>query len=90
MKRTICLMLFFCALSLQVEAKPLRPHEIPEDIYLDRSGFVELMAQQVVYGPTTGIMLMEFLAPGDDIRRTSGIILGLGLGAGLVLPPVHL
>ena len=83
MKKTICLMLFFCALSPQVEAKPLRPHEIPEDIYLDRSGLVELMAQQVVYGPTTGIMLMEFLAPGDDIRRTSGIILGLGLGAGL-------
>jgi hypothetical protein len=83
MKKTMCLLILFCTLSPRLEAKPLRPYEIPKDIYLDRSGLVELMAQQIVYGPTTGVLLMEFLAPGDDIRRTSGIILGLGLGAGL-------
>ncbi|MDP7038209.1 MAG: hypothetical protein QGI45_03565 [Myxococcota bacterium] len=94
MKKTLGLILILCAFALHVEAKPLRPHEVPPDIYLDRSGLVELMAWQVVYGPATGIMLMEFLAPDDNIRRTSGIILGFGLGAGLPFflnkdKPVH-
>ena len=94
MKKTLGLILVLCAFAVHVEAKPLRPHEIPPDIYLDRSGLVELMAWQVVYGPATGVMLMEFLAPGDNIRRSSGMILGLGLGAGLSFfmnkdKPVH-
>ena len=94
MKKAFGLFLILSLFVLPIQAKPLRPHEVPTDIYLDRSGLVELIAQQTIYGPATGVMLMEFLAPGDDVRRSAGIIVGLGLGAGLPFfmnkdKPVH-
>ena len=63
-------------------AKPLLPREVPRDVYLDRSGMPELVAQSTaVWALITPILTTNFFE--DDIRKSSGFILGPVLGASL-------
>ena len=65
-------------------AKPLLPREVPQDVYLDRSGMPELVIQSTAtWTLITPILTTSFFK--DDIRKGSGFILGPVLGASLPL-----
>lgn len=63
-------------------AKPWQPREIPQSIYLDRSGMPELVAQSA----TTGLIIAPLLTTSvfdDSVRQGSGFLLGPILGVAL-------
>ena len=65
-------------------AQPLQPHEVPKDIYLDRSGMPEL----VVTSGLTWSIVTPFLTTTlftDNVRKGSGFLLGPILGFSLPL-----
>lgn len=63
-------------------ARPLLPHEVPNEIFLDRSGMPELVANSLVTATIVTPMLTTQLFS-DSIRQSSGFIIGPLLGASL-------
>ena len=75
----ICVSLGVSATAL---AKPLEPREVPTEIFLDRSGMPELVAQSMGTGLILG-GLVTTNAFDDPVRQGSGFLLGPTLGASL-------
>jgi len=69
-------------ISLPAVAKPLQPRDVPPEVFLDRSGMVELVTQNALFGGFIGVALTNSLFE-DEVRRGSGAILGPLLGVGL-------
>ncbi len=65
---------------------PLEPRDVPPEVFLDRSGFPELVIHNSLVGPIAGLAVTQALFPGDDqqLRAISG--LPLGLAAGILVP----
>ncbi len=70
--------------AAQQDAHPPLPPPDP-DVYLDRSGFNELLINQAIFGLQIGSALTTALFE-DQARQASGSL--LGLGAGIALPIV--
>ena len=76
------LSLLLAIVSTTANAKPLEPHEVPTEIYLDRAGLPELVLQSTVTGFIVGPLLTYSLFD-DDLRQSSGFLLGPALGIAL-------
>jgi hypothetical protein len=71
-------------------AAPLEPGELPGDVYLDRTGFPELMIQNSILGPFVGGAITESIFDDDEpVRAASGFYLGLGAGIALPIIATH-
>ena len=75
----ICISLGVSATAL---AKPLEPREVPPEIFLDRSGMPELVAQSMGTGFILGGLLTTSVFD-DSVRQGSGFVLGPIMGASL-------
>ncbi len=85
--RLAWLALLCLAAPAPAAAAPLEPDELPPEVYVDRSGFAELVIQNTVLGPLVGLTVTQALFGADErVRGFSGFY--LGLGAGVVLPIV--
>jgi len=69
-------------MSLPALAEPLQPREVPPEVFLDRAGMPEFVLQSGLIGLTIGPLLTSTLFK-DDVRQSSGLILGPLLGVGL-------
>ena len=63
-------------------AQPLRPHEVPSDVYLDRSGMPELVANSFVTASVVSPLLTINIF-NDEARQLSGFFIGPLLGLSL-------
>jgi hypothetical protein len=78
---------FALALLVATSARgaPLEPHEVPEDVYRDRTGLPELVVHNTLMGPIIGYNLtLAIFGSEQPTRAVSG--LPLGFAAGLLLP----
>src|SRR4051812_39819176 len=75
-------------------AAPLRPEEVPDEIYLDRSGLPELVVNSGVAGAVFGSLVTQLVFKDDPNRAASGTLVFTGLGVALPIlltrgQPVH-
>jgi hypothetical protein len=74
---------------------PLEPEDVPDDVYLDRSGMPELTVQSAFHGATIGTLVTQSIfGDSDPNRAAAGTLVGLGLGIGVPIlalrkQPVH-
>ena len=85
--------LLLALVSATTQAKTLEPREVPPEIYMDRAGLPELVLQSTATGFVVG-PLLTFAIFDDNLRQSSGFLLGPTLGVALPFllnkdKPVH-
>lgn len=81
--------MILCARQTHAEhwPPPLEPHDVPSEVFLDRTGFPELMIQNSVLGAVGGFAFGQALFGADPLRVQATTIMGVGAG---VLAPIFL
>lgn len=74
-------------LSLLVLAAPLQPHEVPNELFLDRSGFPELVIHTSIAGGLLGYAAGDAFQLNDTVATAA---FAAGVGIGVVVPLVLL